>query len=504
MRTRLLGALLAVVLAVTACGGSGADGGDGTARLRMAIAAVPASLDPRTSSPYDALYVGLLYDSLIRRSPDGTFQPGLATEWAFSEDMRVLELTLRDGVRFQDGTEFDAAAVKANLDAALARPTNFTNHLSNLEGVDVVDPRHVRLRLSSPGVPLLGILSGEAGMIISPKALATPDLTQSPAGTGPFTLDQFVGTELSFTTWDGYWDAANIPLPGLDLTVFLDETARLRSLRSGQVDAAVIMPNQVAEARSAGLEVTGARTADFFGLILNTGKAEFAEPKVRRAMMQAIDRPALAKNLFGDGCYPTAQPFRPDDWAYAPGIDERPAARYDPARARQLLAEAGYADGFSFEIQTNTMNTWVQMATILQSQFRDIGITVELRPMENVQFVTARRNGEFEATLSTYQSARPDHSEFIKTFYLPGGLFNPGGYDLPGVAELLAEVTSNTDPQAREAAVHEIMTAILDDGPPVLPICTRTTYYAHRAGVHGLTVSPMFDPNLAWVTVDAR
>ncbi|OZM80692.1 ABC transporter substrate-binding protein [Pseudonocardia sp. MH-G8] len=502
----MLTSLLAVSLAACSSGSSEGSGGagDGQARLTIGAAAVPASLDPRKSSPYDAMWVGLLYDALVNRAPDGTFAPGLAESWTFSDDMRVLDLTLRSGVTFQDGAPFNAEAVKTNLDAALAGSTNFTNYLSNVESVEVVDDMHVRLNLSDAGAPTLGTLAGEAGMIISPRALSQDDLSTSPAGTGPFTLDGFVGSNLTFTGWAGYWNRDEVDLSGIDVTVFLDESARVRALRSGQVDVAFIQPSQVAEVRSADLSITSAPTADFFGLIVNTGKAEFADPKVRQAMMLAVDRPALVQNVFGEGCVPSAQPFRPDDWAYAPGIDDLPAAQYDPQRAKQLLAEAGFPNGFSFEIQTNTMQTWTQIASVLQAQLGEIGVTVSVRPMENVQFVTSRRDGSFESTLSTYQSARPDQSEFIKTFYLPGGLFNPSGYDLPGVAELLAESSSSPDLEVRKPPMHKIMTDILNDGPPVIPICTRTTFYAHRDNVHGLQVPPLFDANLADVTVDSR
>ncbi len=513
MRTafpRVFGALLAFLLAVSlaACSSGSPEGsggaGDGQARLTIGAAAIPASLDPRKSAPYEALWVGLLYDSLVDRAPDGTFEPGLAESWTFSDDMRVLDLTLRSGVTFQDGAPFNAEAVKANLDAAKTGATNFTNYLSNVESVEVVDDMHVRLNLADAGAPTLGTLAGEAGMIISPQALSRDDLSTNPAGTGPFTLDSFVGSNLTFTKWDGYWNQAEVKMPGIDVTVYIDESARVRALRSGQVDVGFIQPNQLEEVRAAGLEITSAATADFWGVIVNTGKAEFADPKVRQAMMLALDRPSISQNLFGEGCVPSAQPFRPDDWAYAPGIDDLPAAQYDPQRARQLLAEAGYPNGFSFELQTGTMQTWTQIASVLQAQWGEIGLTVNVRPMENVQFVTARRDGEFESTVSTYQSARPDQSEFIKTFYLPGGLFNPSDYNLPGVAELLAESSSNPDVEVRKPPMHKLMTDILNDGPPVIPICTRTTFYGYRDNVHGLVVSPLFDSDLVDITVDSR
>ncbi|OLS98652.1 hypothetical protein BJF90_41010 [Pseudonocardia sp. CNS-004] len=148
--------------------------------------------------------------------------------------MRTLDLTLRSGVTFQDGAPFDAEAVKANLDAAKAGQTNFTNYLANVESVEVVDSTHVRLTLSDSGAPTLGVLAGEAGMIISPQALARDDLSTNPAGTGPFTLDSFVGSDLKFTKWDGYWDKDAVALPGIDVTVFIDESARVRACGRGR------------------------------------------------------------------------------------------------------------------------------------------------------------------------------------------------------------------------------------------------------------------------------
>src|SRR5690606_5671244 len=196
---RALGVLIAFLLAASLAACSGGRDDDGPQRLKIGAAALPASLDPRKSAPYEALWVGLLYDPLVRRAPDGTFHPGLAESWTFSEDNRTLELTLREGVTFQDGAPFTAQAVKANLDAAKAGKTNFTNYLSDVESVEVVDDRHVRLTLDEAAAPILGVLAGEAGMIISPQALSRDDLSTNPAGTGPYTLDSFGGSDLGFT-----------------------------------------------------------------------------------------------------------------------------------------------------------------------------------------------------------------------------------------------------------------------------------------------------------------
>lgn len=503
--SRLFALLVALVLAgsVVACSApsAGGTGADQRSRLTVGAAAVPSSLDPRKSAPYEAQWIGMLYDTLVQRAPDGSFVPGLAESWTLSPDSRVLELTLRSGVRFQDGTPFDAAAVKNNIDSAKATSTNFSAQLTNVASVEAVDDRHVRFQLTDSAAPMLGVLAGEAGMIISPTALSK-DLSKTAAGAGPFTLDRFEGQRLEFSAWAGYWNSRAVQVAGVDLDVFIDDSARLRALRSRQLDTAFIVPSQVEEVEAAGLKIAKARTAEStWGVLVNTGRRELANPKVRQAMMLALDRTALARNVFGaSGCTPSAQPFDPGDWAHSPDLDKLPAAQYDPARARQLLAEAGLPGGFSFELQVGTAQNYTQIGQILQSQWGAIGIKVGLRPMENVQFVTARRKGDFDATVSVYLNARPDQSAFVKNFYVPGGIFNPSKYDLPGTAELLAKSSDSSDPATRGPAMHQLMVNLLNAGPPLMPICTTARLAAYRANVHDLDMS--LDTKFVGVDVD--
>ncbi|SHK50887.1 peptide/nickel transport system substrate-binding protein [Pseudonocardia thermophila] len=494
LSSRAFALLAAVVLAVVpaACGSSASGGADGDprGRLKVGAAAIPSSLDPRKSAPYEAQWIGMLYDTLIQRAPDGTFEPALAESWTLSDDGLVLDLTLRAGVTFQDGAPFDAAAVKANLDAAKAGGTNFSAQLADVESVEVVDDRHVRLRMARAAAPMLGVLAGEAGMIINPARLGD-DLSRAGAGAGPFKLDKFEGPRLEFTAWDGYWNADAVKVSGVDIDVFIDDSARLRALRSRQLDTAFVIPAQVREVEASGLTLLRPAIAEsFWGVLVNTGRRELADPRVRKAMMLALDREALARNVFGEsGCTPSAQPFDPKDWAYSAAIEELPEVQHDPGWARQLLAEAGLPNGFSIELQVGTAQNYTQIGQILQSQWGAIGITVNLRPMENVQFVTARRNGEFDATVSVYLNARPDQSVFVQNFLLPGGIFNPGGYDQPGTAELLARSSSSFDPTVRGRAMHELMTAVLTSGPPIMPICTAPRLAAHRDTVEDLDMT---------------
>lgn len=495
-------AVVGLTLTSAACASSESGSGpDGRERLTIGAAAVPSSLDPRKSAPYEAQWIGMFYDTLVQRTADGTFAPALAESWTLSEDGRTLELTLRPGLTFEDGAPFTAAAVKANLDAAKAGGTNFSSQLANVASVQAPDDRHVTIRLTGAGAPLLGVLAGEAGMIINPAELGQ-DLSRRTAGAGPFTLDRFEGQRLQLTAREDYWNADAVKIAGVDIDVLIDDSARLRALRSRQLDTAFVIPSQVEEVESTDLTVLRPETAEsFWGVLVNTGRSEFGNPKVRQAMMLALDRPALARAVFGEGgCTPSAQPFDSRDWAHSPEIDALPAAGHDPARARALLAEAGLAGGFDFELQVGTAQNYTQIGQILQSQWGAIGIRVSLRPMENVQFVTARRKGDFDGTVSVYLNARPDQSTFVKNFYLPGGIFNPGGYERPGVAQLLEKSSTSSDPAARAPAMHQLMTDVLNDGPPIMPLCVAPRLSAYRSNVHDLDMT--LETKFTGVSVD--
>ena len=193
---RITAVASAAVLTIGLAACSGAGGGDDTPVtteprvLRVGTSAALTSLDPARSAAPGVAFLTPVYESLILRDPEGLLQPGLATEWTLNDDATELELTLREGVEFHDGAPFDAAAVKANLDAAPDRGGQITTQLSVLQSVEVVGDYEVKLTMTRSASDLLGVLASEAGMMISPEALGSEDLATTPVGTGPFTVDE--------------------------------------------------------------------------------------------------------------------------------------------------------------------------------------------------------------------------------------------------------------------------------------------------------------------------
>lgn len=492
---------MVLLLGAAACSSDpgAAPAGDGV--LRWGSSSKPASLDPRKSATFDPLFLLEVYDPLIRRDAKGELQPALATEWKLSPDATTLDLTLRSGVTFQDGAKFDAESVKANIEAAKKDGNNTAATLAVVQSVEVVDSTHVTLRMSTPSSHILGVLAGEAGMMISPQALNSADLATNPVGAGPFKVTTYNQSQIVYEAWDGYWDKNAIKLKRIEMTFLLDEETRLRALTSGQVDAAPIRSNQKDEARAANMKFTEGQAAFLYGLMLNTSKSQLSNPLVRQALIHAIDRESINKAFFDGECTPVVQPFPSSHWAHVKGLEDSPDGRYDPELAKQLLAQAGLADGFDLAMYMGTAPTFQAVVQAIQAQLAKVGIRVKLTAMENTALATARRKGEFETSFASIQSGRPDPSQFVVDFYTPNGAFNPGKTAIPGIDGPLAAMRKTADPADRAAAMSEVVTTALKAGPTMIPVCSALVVWAHSEKVKGLEIAVNYDYEFRSVSI---
>jgi peptide/nickel transport system substrate-binding protein len=504
-RVRRAGTLLCTAALVLAgCGGgTGASSGsafDPNAIFRYAVPGMPTSFDPRRSAPLDPVFLDAVYESLVERTPGGELKPGLATTWSFSDDHTSLTLALREGVTFHNGTPFDSSAVVASLNAFRAEGAQATA-LATVSGVEALGEHEVRIDFTEPSGHILNVLAGEAGIVVEPTALEAPDLGTKPVGTGPFELTDLRPGKITFTRFDEYWDAENTTIGGIEMTVFNDEPTRLRSVVSGETDGTTISTGQVAEARAGGLSIVTGPSSTVFSLLLNTARSELGDALVRRALVYAIDREAISESLFDGDCTPTAQPFTEEFWPHVPELDDV-AAYHDPAKARRFLAEAGLPDGFPLEIVHLPNTSFADLGQILQAQLKEIGVDARLRTLEFTQMIEATRNGEFTATIQRVQVTRPDPSQFVADYYLPGGAYNPGDLSLDGVADLLAKSRAGSEETERRGPTRQIITDVLAAGPPVIPICGVHWAAAFRPGVTGFEVPTMGDYDFASITIN--
>ena len=472
--------------------------GDPDAVLRYAVPGVAQSLDPRTANEFQQIFLEQIYEPLIRTTPDGDYEPGLALEWALVDDGAAFELTLREGVTFQDGEPFDADAVVANIEGARAEGSNLAGELAVVDAAVAVDEHIVRLELNGPGGHMTGILAGYPGMMISPAAFDT-DLQTSPVGAGPFTLVDANDTSVVLEAWDGYYAADELTIGGLDFSTFTDEAARLRALRSGQLDGAFLAPSQVEEAESSGLEVVTTPQTSVHGMLLNTAHEALGNDLVRQAIMAAIDREGIAEALYGGRCTPTVQPYPSEYWAYDPALADSDLAGYDVEGARALLADAGYPDGFAMTLSSYPQTVYQRLAEAFQQQLADIGIDAEIEVATDLS--AQRRAGEYDVVVGPFQAGRPDPSIFLEDHYTPDGRVNFGGVAFEGVEELIAESRRATDTAERSTAIAGVLEQTVAQGPLVVPACIPNIITALREGVGGIVTSVLGNRDFRRATV---
>jgi peptide/nickel transport system substrate-binding protein len=385
-------ALCTATLAGCAGGASSSAGGGTTpaaasrsavpssAVLRIGSLTAPASLDPRLDSGPQVTYVQPLYDTLITRNAAGGLLPMLATAWSYNAARTRLTLTLRSGLKFADGTPFDAAAVEDNITRFAAAGGPSATEAQFIDTVTVSGPDHAVIVLKQPDPALLYSLTDVLGMMVSPAALAHPkSLAATPDGIGPYTYDaakSVAGTSWAYARNPGYFGTP-AQFATITQTVYASETAIVDALRSGQLDTAVIQQadNQAAIDSDSSL-TTKPVNFDWQGiLLLDRGGAvtpALKSPLVRQALNYAIDRPAMLAKIQGGAGQVTDQVFSPQGAAYQASLDDYYS--YDPAKAKQLLAQAGYPNGFTLTMPYLPSIVSTAMAATLQAYFAAIGV----------------------------------------------------------------------------------------------------------------------------------
>ncbi|MBE4717738.1 ABC transporter substrate-binding protein [Pseudarthrobacter sp. AB1] len=375
---------VSAALALTACGG-GAPAGAGatakTATLTLGAVQELRSWDPAQAhvghylQPYQAAY-----DSLILREPDGKLSPMLATAWKYNEANTKLTVDLRTDVTFSDGAKFDAEAAKANMDHFKKANGPQMAQLTAVSDVTVVDADTIELNLTAPDPSLEFYLSQAAGLMGSPKALGTDAIKTEPVGSGPYVMDKAATVKDSqsvFTARKDYWNKDLQKFEKVTFKILIDLTARTNALVSGQVDATLLDPKTGKQAEGAKMNLV-ATEVDWQGLLLmdrdGTKNPALGNVKVRQAINYAFDRKTILDQvLMGQGT-PTSQPFGKASGAWTEELENYYS--YEPAKARQLLKDAGYETGVVLDIPS--VPGWETQLAVIKQQLADVGITVNI------------------------------------------------------------------------------------------------------------------------------
>ncbi len=353
--------------------------------LVVGMVVEPEGLDPTIAAPTTIREVTWLniYEGLVGLDENGHVRPLLASSWTVSDDGLTYTFKLRPGVKFHDGTPFDSGIVKFSLDRA--RAPDSTNaqkqFFEPIASIETPDPMTAVIKLKQPTGLFLYWLGWGDSVMVAPKSV--PTNKTHPVGTGPFKFKQWVqGDRILLERNPDYWQAGKPKLDSVTFRFIGDPQAQAAALRSGDVDA---FPEFTA-AELFGEFQKDDRFATIVGATpnkliagMNNARKPFTDVRVRQALMLAIDRKAVMEGAFSGLGTPIGSHYAPADEGY---IDLTGVLPYDPAKAKQLLAEAGYAGGFTFTIKVPQMSYTTRAAQIMQGMFAEVGVTMNIVPSE--------------------------------------------------------------------------------------------------------------------------
>jgi peptide/nickel transport system substrate-binding protein len=444
----------------------------GTLRVGFYIEA--ATMDPHLSgSKIDRQVYHNIYEPLVTLDVKLGIKPGLAESWQ-QPDSRTLIFKLRRGVKFHDGTDFNAEAARFNFNRMKTEPKSVRKgEIASIDSVDVVDSHTIKINLKRPDAALLATLTDRAGMMVSPKVAQEKgselERNAKGAGTGPFEFVEWVkDSHLLIKRNDNYWNKQGGPyLDRVRYRPIPDDTVKLQSLQTGEIDVMdYVQPRDVAAVRAdRNVVVVDVPSLADFAYQLNHTRPPFATKALRQAVAYSLDLEQIVKGVWLNVGVPANGPIPPTSWAYDRSI--APIKR-DLARVKAKLAEGGQPNGFTFTMTTNNIPINVQEAEVIQAQLREAGITMKIKLVDSATLISDGNNKNFE--MISYQwSGRPDPDGNTYQFYktTPGTSLNWSGISNPQIDTLL-DKSREVSSQAERKKLFSDLTRILQDELPMV------------------------------------
>lgn len=426
--------------------------------ITVALQLEPPHMDPTSAAAgaIDSVLYSNVFEGLTRFMSDGSVVPGLAESWEISDDGLTYTFKLRSGVTFHDGTTMDAEDVKFSLDRIGAEDSaNAQKALyAAISDVNVIDPMTVEIKLSEPNGNMIFNLAWGDAVIVAPESIE--NIKQQPIGTGAFKFDSWTqGDKIEISRNDAYWGDA----PALAKATFKfisDPTAAFASVMAEDVDvfagfpAPENLPQFEADPR---FQVIVGSTEGETILSTNNKMPPFDNVKVREALAHAIDRQAIIDGaMFGLGT-PIGTHFAPHNPAY---VDLTAQSAYDPEKAKALLAEAGFPDGFETTLHLPPPSYARRGGEIIASQLAQVGIKAEITNVEWAQWLeTVFRGKNFGLTIVSHTEPMD-----IGIYANPDYYFQ---YDNKAFQDLIAKFNTTADPEMRNQMMAEAQKIISDD-----------------------------------------
>lgn len=539
-----IGLLLSLALILGACAddseveedaeaSEGAAGGEGKS-ITLSLPSDAVSVDPHGSndSPSERVREHI-FEGLVKQDEDFEIVPSLATEWEQVDDL-TWRFTLQEGVTFHDGSEFNADAVKANIERLLdpGRAASRSHVLEAIEEVSVIEDYIVEIKTEYPFQPLLNHLSHGAGDMISPEQIdedyqfaleeAEVDVTleeyyelrneggeehteiaeeisefagsiveQNPIGTGYLEFDSRTpGDSTSLIGNEEYW-AGDVDIDELTLKVVPETGSRIAEIETGKADVVGDVPPSDRERLESNEEVELAETEtvalEYIGM--NTESEILQDKKVRQAISHAFNKEEVIEGVYDGAGIEAVSPLAPDLFGFNDSLEP---LEYDLDEAERLLEEAGYPDGFSLTMYVNDDNPQrVDTAIWLQESLREIGVDLEIVQLEWGSFLDALGNQEHDLYIMSWGNSTGDPDNGIKPIFHSDSS-NPGAnfmyFSNEEADKLIDEGRQEGDEEKRHDLYAEVQEILIEEAPAIF-ILHPTDYNAHSTSVDNINVS---------------
>jgi peptide/nickel transport system substrate-binding protein len=457
--------------------------------LKMGLQGDPVALDPHSTSLTATNHiVEHIYGRLVTIDATLSAKPDLAESWDISPDGLVYTFKLRQGVKFHNGQPFVAGDVKYSYERVLDPKTKSTSTagLSSIDKIETPDDGTVKITLKKPNAAfLVGLWSPNYAIVKKEDVDKNGDLTKTANGTGPFKFKDYTpNTKLTLERNPNYWEPGKPYLDGIEMVPVPDDTARSTAIRTGTVDFVEYAPAKDIPQLKAdkSLTITGDQNTNirYLGFNLTQKDKPWANPKVRQAISVAMDRSAIVDAAFYGLAIPTLALFPAGYWA---ALDVKVPAQ-DLKAAKQMLADAGFPNGFKATIKTWSSYPFLSNAALaVQDQLKQIGVQVDVLPEDNGTFIADNNSKNYDLLVSG-TSGYTDPDNIIRQSFQSGLASNNSGYSDSEFDKLIDDGVAVTKQEDRKKVYEKLQQKLLADNPWVM-LYEGSQYEAMKSYVKG-------------------
>lgn len=500
VRKRVLaGFFLSLSLMLTACSGGGGTAApadqakpqegqaqeQSAAKTELVVAAEqePVGYDPHKVPAASSVRVyALLYDSLTKLDENMNIVPNLAEKWEIAPDGKTITMFLHKGVKFHNGKDMTADDVKFSFERIMNPDTGAIakSYFASVEAIEVKDPTTVVFKLKTADA---AFIANTASAYASIVPSGSTDLTKDAIGTGPFKLEKSEpGQYVLLKKNPDYFNKDLPKVETIKFQIMKDEAERLAAIRSGKIDISTISADsaKLLEGKP-GVQVKNYQSLEYSYLGINVNKKPFDNPKVREAISYAVDRNQIVQTVWKGEAALTG-PIAPAITNWALDTASYPTYKTDAEKAKQLLAEAGFPNGFETQIETAaTYPDMVETAQVIQQQLKAIGINAKINQLEWGNYIEVWKSKDMNLMVGRNTSG-VDADRSMRFFFASTGSANVWNYSNPAYDELVQKALGTVDQAERKKLYEQAQTMLVADAPNLF-LASPKNYYAVRDNI---------------------